>query len=451
MHAPSNRTALRPSESLAELFGLEGLHYVGCGPDPQQERRHLLVDFDAYSCCRAQALGQPCQSNCVCHGVASSTFDLPRIQGMPATARIRRVRLGCPGEAERYDLPPGLRHHPWRAATSSVIENCLDALEMPIAWVARRNGHGHRKVTQQFDAFGTLFHQRHPPCATRFMGMDSSGFARGKYTLVNQVVPTKRGPARRDTEEASNSYVLDVVQVTTAEEIAADLQRMDGIEEVEAVATDLSPTLLKALRLSCPQAAHVGDRHHFAKDFHRPLASIRRSYGHVIKPRMFAPVAEGRLRERVKWLIDQRWHALAPKDQEELLFYLDQCPLLEAGYWLKEEAMGIFDLTSVEEADDAITALCASVTPGRPEHRHFRAALETLGGTWRASALNAVRYRITTGHVERRHQDVGRWDVMTSGNLPVRHIRTRARAWFGPYSEDDLRAIAADVAAGITA
>ncbi len=198
--------------------------------------------------------------------------------------------------------------------------------------VARRNGHGHRKVSQQFDAFGTLFHQRHPPRAARFMGMDSSGFARGKYTLINQVTRTKRGPARRDTEESLNSYVLDVVKVTTAEEIAAELRRMVGIEEVEAVATDLSTTLLKALTLSCPQAAHVGDHHHFARDFHKPLASIRRSYGHVIKPSMFAPVAEGRLRERVKWLIVQRWHALAPKDQEELLFYLDQCPLLEAGY-----------------------------------------------------------------------------------------------------------------------
>lgn len=171
---------------------------------------------------------------------------------------------------------------------------------------------------------------------------------------------------------------------------------------IEAVATDLSPAYLLAVRENLPKALHVADHFHFVKLFNERLAHFRRD----LQREAVGPLQQNLLKG-TRWLILKnpenlstekgRGHYKNTSERERLDLALQINKPLATAYYMKEEFRNFWDYKSLAEAtkflDDWIKraeASCLSV-------------LLQMASTCRMhrnSLLNYYHYQISTGPLE---------------------------------------------------
>jgi transposase len=117
---------------------------------------------------------------------------------------------------------------------------------------------------------------------------------------------------------------------------------------IEAVATDMSPAYIDAVRTHLPEAKLVFDRFHVMKLFNEKLSDLRREAYHVTKNTMQKDVLKG-----TRWLLLKRPENLDESRNErkrlEEALRLNQ-PLATA-YYLKEELAEFWEQEDGDEAE----------------------------------------------------------------------------------------------------
>jgi len=116
---------------------------------------------------------------------------------------------------------------------------------------------------------------------------------------------------------------------------------------IEAVATDMSPAYIQAVRDNLPQAVLVFDRFHVVKLFNDRLSAFRRELHHEATDRLHKDVLKG-----TRWLLLKNPENLAPqrRERERLDEALRLNQPLAAAYYMKE------DLRQIWEQRDKATA-----------------------------------------------------------------------------------------------
>jgi transposase len=163
--------------------------------------------------------------------------------------------------------------------------------------------------------------------------------------------------------------------------------------KVEAVATDMSPAYIDAVRRRLPQATLVFDRFHVMKLFNDKLAALRRSLHRQAN-------AEGKkVLKGVRWLLVKRPENLNPQrgERERLEEALRLNEPLATAYYLKEELGEFWEQDDEEEATAFLLDWLA-----RAESAGIQ-ILTALAKTLRKHALGLVAYYdhpISTGPLE---------------------------------------------------
>jgi len=164
--------------------------------------------------------------------------------------------------------------------------------------------------------------------------------------------------------------------------------------KVEAVATDMSPAYIQAIRENLSTAVHVFDHFHVIKLFNEKLSAFRR----VLHNEATGPMAK-KVLKGTRWLLLKNPENLDPKRNErqrlEEALRLNQ-PLATV-YYMKEDLRQIWaqpdKATAARVLDDWIRRAEASCI----------SMLQKFAGTlaaYRSGILNYYDYRISTGPLE---------------------------------------------------
>ena len=117
--------------------------------------------------------------------------------------------------------------------------------------------------------------------------------------------------------------------------------------QVEAVATDMSPAYIQAVREHLGDAVHVFDHFHVIKLFNEKLSDFRRELYHEAAKKMDKEVLKG-----TRWLLLKNPENLDPKrnERERLAEALRMNQPLATVYYLKEDLRQIWEQPDKETA-----------------------------------------------------------------------------------------------------
>ena len=163
--------------------------------------------------------------------------------------------------------------------------------------------------------------------------------------------------------------------------------------KVEAVATDMGPAYIDAIRRRLPNATLVFDRFHVMKMFNDKLSNLRRQLYHQ------ATAAGQRVLKGVRWLLLKRPQNLDPQrsEHERLEEALKANEPLATAYYLKEELGEFWEQDDEEEATAFLLDWLA-----RAEASGIKMLVD-LAKTLRKHALGLLAYYdypISTGPLE---------------------------------------------------
>jgi transposase len=163
---------------------------------------------------------------------------------------------------------------------------------------------------------------------------------------------------------------------------------------VEAVATDMSPAYIQAVRENLGNAIHVFDHFHVIKLFNEKLSDFRRELYHEATAKMDKAVLKG-----TRWLLLKNPENLDPKkkERERLEEALRMNQPLATVYYLKE------DLRQIWEQPDKATATRVLDDWIRRAEASCIKVLQKFAGTLamhRAGILAYYDCRISTGPLE---------------------------------------------------
>jgi transposase len=163
--------------------------------------------------------------------------------------------------------------------------------------------------------------------------------------------------------------------------------------QVEAVATDMSPAYIDAVRTALPDATLVFDRFHVLKLFNDKLAVLRRSLHRQ------ASAAGKKVLKGVRWLLVKRPENLdaSRNERERLEEALRLNEPLATAYYLKEELSEFWEQDDEEEASAFLVDWLARVEASGIE------VLLGLAKTLRKHALGLLAYYdypLSTGPLE---------------------------------------------------
>lgn len=118
--------------------------------------------------------------------------------------------------------------------------------------------------------------------------------------------------------------------------------------KIEAVATDMSPAYIEAVKAHLPHATLVFDRFHVIKLYHEKLSDFRRALYHQLADTMEKSVLKG-----IRWLLLKRPENLDPtrNEPQRLVEALRLNEPLATAYYLKEELGQVWEQETREEAE----------------------------------------------------------------------------------------------------
>ena len=116
--------------------------------------------------------------------------------------------------------------------------------------------------------------------------------------------------------------------------------------KIKAVATDMSPAYIQAVRKNLPRAVHVFDRFHVIKLFNDKLSQLRRHLFHE------ATAAHRKLLKGTRWLLLKNDENLndSRDERQRLQEALDLNTPLTLAYYLKEDLRRLWDQDSKRDA-----------------------------------------------------------------------------------------------------
>jgi transposase len=164
--------------------------------------------------------------------------------------------------------------------------------------------------------------------------------------------------------------------------------------QVEAVATDMSPAYIQAVREHLGDAVHVFDHFHVIKLFNEKLSDFRRELYHAAAEKMDKEVLKG-----TRWLLLKNPENLDPKrnERERLAEALRMNQPLATVYYLKE------DLRQIWEQPDKETATRVLEDWIRRAEASCIKVLQKFAGTLATHRTGILAYydcRISTGPLE---------------------------------------------------
>src|SRR5262245_32059508 len=163
---------------------------------------------------------------------------------------------------------------------------------------------------------------------------------------------------------------------------------------VEAVATDMSPAYIQAVRENLGNAVHVFDHFHVVKLFNEKLSDFRRELYREATERMHKEVLKG-----TRWLLLKNPENLDPKrkERERLEEALRMNQPLATVYYMKE------DLRQIWDQPDKATATCVLEDWMRRAEASCIKVLQQFAGTLAMHRTGILAYydcRLSTGPLE---------------------------------------------------
>lgn len=342
--------------------GVVTLHLV-------QEQKH-----DRCSCCQSP--------NVIRHGAEERTFRTVPIGGKPVELRLPVPRLGCRDCGHVRQAAIGFAQ-PFRRFSHAFERYALSLLShMTIQAVAE-----HLRVG--WDSIKDLF-KRH--LQTRF--------ARPKLKKLKRLAidEISIGHGHRYLTvvlDLDSGAVVFIGQGKGADALIPFWKRLRAAHaKIEAIATDMSPAYIWAVRENLPKAIHVFDHFHVVKLFNDRLADFRRELQREAEGPLGKTLLKG-----TRWLILKNPENLDESKGErtrlEEALRINQ-PLATA-YYMKEEFRNFWEQESLAEARRFLDDWC------RRAEASTLSVLKKMASTFqmhRTGLLNYHRCPISTGPLE---------------------------------------------------
>lgn len=324
-----------------------------------------------------------CQSpNVIRHGAEERTFRTVPIGGKPVELHLPVPRLGCRDCGLVRQAAIGFAR-PFRRFSHAFERYALSLLShMTIQAVAE-----HLRVG--WDSIKDLF-KRH--LQTRF--------ARPKLKKLKRLAidEISIGHGHRYLTvvlDLDSGAVVFIGQGKGADALIPFWKRLRGAHaKIEAIATDMSPAYIFAVRENLPQALHVFDHFHVVKLFNDRLADFRRELQREAEGPLGKTVLKG-----TRWLILKNPENLDESKGErsrlEEALRINQ-PLATA-YYMKEEFRHFWEQETLAEARRFLDDWC------RRAEASTLSVLKKMASTFqmhRTGLLNYHRCPISTGPLE---------------------------------------------------
>ena len=365
-----------PSTLLYRAFGFRQYQYHRTTTDDGIITLHLRQDPQHDRCSH-------CQSHDVIrHGAEERTVRTVPIGGKPVELRLPVPRLGC-RSCGRVRQAAIQFARPFRRFTHAFERYAMSLLShMTIQAVA-----DHLQVG--WDSIKDLF-KRH--LQTRFgqpklkklkrLAIDEISIGHGHHYLTVVL-------------DLATGAVVFIGQGKGADALIPFWKRLKAAHaKIEAVATDMSPAYIAAVRDNLPKAIHVFDHFHVVKLFNERLSEFRREQQREVEGTLGKNVLKG-----TRWLILKNPENLDEEKGErtrlEEALRINQ-PLATA-YYMKEEFRHFWELQSLTEATRFLDDWCCRAETS------MVSVLKKMASTFqihRDGLLNYHRCPISTGPLE---------------------------------------------------
>lgn len=282
------------------------------------------------------------------------------------------------------------------------------ARHMPLSVVARHTGLSWDSVKAiEENYLSETIPIPHPRTLSdiRYLGVDEVARAKGQsyFTLVYDLSPGESNGRILWVKEGREAAVLREFLDALSQECAAG---------IEAVALDMGPAYIAAVRESLPHAAIVFDRFHVMQLFNKIIRECRRAEFKAAKQQ--GDLTSQQIIKGSQWLLLSNRTSLTQTDQQRLDQLLAQNQSLASLYALKEQLQNLWQADSTPEAMTArLDDWCGMAkAAGIPGLNKFVKTLQTH----RDGICAWAKHPITTAQLE-------------AGNVSIALLRRRARGY----------------------
>ena len=179
--------------------------------------------------------------------------------------------------------------------------------------------------------------------------------------------------------------VFEVAEGTRGSELEAQLEHIDGRDNVRWVVLDLADSYKSFCKRFFPKAEMVADKFHVLRLLNPAINRVRKA---ITGDRRSLPIRRWLLTSGKRLNREKRWR---------LLTWLNQHPDLNALYHAKESLHGFYRIRGHKRAKRAMTKICdALALSDIPQLLSLRRTLIR----WRREILNYFRRRLTNGRTE---------------------------------------------------
>ena len=312
-----------------------------------------------------------------------STYDRrwARIKDAPVRAKrftlwIRKRRLWCRPCGRPFTEPvAGIRKG----------SRCTERYRKEVLWACERFGdlkavRNYVRCSAGF-LYKTLYAELERKRRTRLypfpevIGIDEHFFRRGKAGFRSFVTVVT---------DIKNRRLMEVVDGIRGADLRAQLQHIEGRDNVRLVALDLADHFKLFARTFFPNAQLVADKFHVLRLLHPALMRRQRQ-------------VQGDRRRPGNRILLKNARNLRPKTRWALHQFLSEHPELQE-LWLAKEALHrLYRTRGYGRARKALTAFTDSLAASQlPELQTLRRTLMR----WRNEVLNYFRFRVTNGRTE---------------------------------------------------
>jgi len=364
------------STLLYRAFGIRGYQVVHTTQDDGVLTLHLRQDSSHDRCSHCQS------ANVIRHGAEERTFDTVPLGSKPVRLHLPVPRLGCRDcgvvrqAAVRFAAPFRRYTHAFERYALSLLRH------MTIQAVAQ-----HLQVG--WDRIKALFKRR---LQARF---GAPKLKRVKRIAIDEISVGHGHRYLTVVLDLATGAVLFIGRGKGADALIPFWKRLKAAHaKVEAVATDLSPAYLFAVRENLPKAIHVCDHFHVVKLFNDRLAEFRRELQREAEGPLGKTVLKG-----TRWLILKNPENL--DDTRDERRRLDEAlrinqPLATA-YYMKEEFRHFWEQETPTAARGFLDDWCRRAEASKLSVLVQMAKTFTLH---RERLLNYHRCPISTGPLE---------------------------------------------------
>lgn len=197
--------------------------------------------------------------------------------------------------------------------------------------------------------------------------------------------------------DITNRTVIELLNKSTALEVARFLKQLPGAEKLKVVVIDMSKGFLAAIKKLFPQVVVDIDAYHVLRLLNDAVTNIVKTKQLGLSATEIDQLMKG------GFLLLKRRSELTTQEQEQLNRWFDRVPEFKLAFELKEEIYDIWRLNQRMEAESRYDAWLKKIP------KEFEKSFCKFTGAvrrWRKYVFNYFDHRVTNAFTESKNRDI---------------------------------------------